>query len=235
MEPERILVIAAHPDDVDFGAAATVAGWTEAGSAVTYCVVTDGDSGGFDPEVPRADIPGIRRAEQQAAAREVGVDDVRFLGYPDGRLMVSLELRQALARVIRQVRPQRVLCHSPERTWESVYASHPDHLAAGEAAVSAVYPDARNPFTFPQLREEGLADHVVPELWLMGGPRPDHFVDVTERFERKLAAVQCHVSQMSDPAGGAPANLRGWLERNAARGGLPAGRLAEAFQVVHIE
>src|SRR5437870_2619747 len=113
-EVERILVVTAHPDDVDFGAAGTVATWTDKGIEVAYCIVTDGDAGGFDPGVPRSDIPAIRRAEQEAAAKQVGVDDVTFLGYPDGRLEVSIELRRDIARVIRRVRPQRVVTQSPE-------------------------------------------------------------------------------------------------------------------------
>jgi LmbE family N-acetylglucosaminyl deacetylase len=233
MTVARILVITAHPDDVDFGAAGTIAGWTEAGIPVTYCVVTDGDGGGFDPTAPRDQIPIIRRAEQEAAAREVGVTDVRFLGYPDGAVTVTPELRRDLSRVIRQVRPQRVVTHSPERNWENIYASHPDHLAVGEAAACAVYPDARNPFQFPELlADEGLADHIVGEMWLLGGPSPNHFSDVTDTYERKLAALQRHISQMTDPAGGAPANLHARLRANAERAGLPEDRLAEAFQVV---
>ena len=235
MTVERALVVTAHPDDVDFGAAGTIAAWTSAGIEVTYCVATDGDRGGFDPAVSRSEIPGIRRAEQVRAAEAVGVHDVRFLGYLDGAATVTLDLRRDIARVIRQVRPQRVLTHSPERNWSHLGASHPDHLAVGEATVCAVYPDARNPFQFPELlAEEGLVDHIVGELWLMGGPRPNEFSDVTETFERKIAAVQSHASQMSDPSGGAPTMLRTRLEENAERGGLPGGHLAEAFQVVRI-
>jgi len=151
----RALVVVAHPDDVDFGAAGTVATWTDAGIAVTYCIATDGDAGGFDPDVPRAQIPAIRRAEQEAAAKAVGVSDVVFLGYPDGRLQASIELRRDIARVIRRVRPQRVLCSSPERNRQRIHPSHPDHLAAGEAALCAVYPDARNSFAHPELAVEG--------------------------------------------------------------------------------
>lgn len=235
MTPQRILVIAAHPDDLDFGAAGTVAIWTSAGVEVTYCVVTAGDTGGFDPDVPRDQIPGIRRAEQEAAAEVLGVGDVRFLDYPDGSVAATLDLRRDLSRVIRQVRPERVLTHSPERNWDNIYASHPDHLAVGEATACAVYPDARNPFQFPELlRDEDLADHVVGELWLMGGPRPNHFTDITDTYDRKLQALQCHASQMTDPAGGAPANLHARMRANAERAGLGEGRLAEAFQVVVI-
>jgi LmbE family N-acetylglucosaminyl deacetylase len=149
----RVLVITAHPDDVDFGMAGTVATWTDAGIEVIYCIVTDGDAGGSDPSVSRADMVTLRQAEQIAAAKCVGVSDVRFLGYPDGRVEPSIGLRRDIARVIRQVRPDRVACQSPERNYARIPASHPDHRAAGSAALDAVYPDARNPFAFPELAD----------------------------------------------------------------------------------
>src|SRR6266704_4215368 len=191
----RVLSITAHPDDVDFAAGGTVARWTDAGIEVVYCVVTDGDAGGFDEDFPREEMPALRRAEQVAAAKCVGVDDVRFLGYPDGRVEATLELRRDLARVIRQVRPQRVLCPSPERNYVRIGPSHPDHRAVGSAALDAVYPDARNPFAFPELlRDEGLAAWTVSEVWLMGGPSPSHYVDMTDTFPRKIAALRAHES-----------------------------------------
>jgi LmbE family N-acetylglucosaminyl deacetylase len=226
---ERVLVIAAHPDDVDFGAAGTVARWTDAGIQVSYCVITDGDAGGFDPDVARSEIGGIRRAEQQAAAKEVGVDDVVFLGYRDGRLEVTWELRRELSRVIRERRPQRVLCQSPQRNMVRIPASHPDHLAAGEAAMCAVYPDARNPFAFDDLAD--LEPWSVAEVWVMGMERQNRFVDITETFERKMAALHAHVSQHPDPARVDPL-VRQWNGHNAEVGGLPEGRLAEAFWVI---
>ncbi len=233
---DTILVITAHPDDVDYGAAGTIAAWTDAGATVTYCIVTPGDSGGFDPAVPRDQIPGIRRAEQIAAAKEVGVTDVRFLDYRDGSVQVTPELRRDLSRVIRQLRPDRVLTHSPERNWAAIGASHPDHLTVGEAATCAVYPDARNPFAYPELlADEGLADHIVHELWLMGGPRPNHFPDITATYDRKVAALRRHVSQMTDPSGDPPPRLAERLRDNAKRAGLPEGSLAEAFQLVRID
>jgi LmbE family N-acetylglucosaminyl deacetylase len=229
--PERILTVTAHPDDVDFGVAGSVAAWTAAGAQVTYCVVTDGDAGGFDPSVPRSEIPGIRRAEQTAAAAEVGVKDLIWLGYPDGRLEMSLDLRRDLARVIRLVRPQRVVCPSPDRIWDRVFASHPDHLAAGEATVCAVYPDARNRFAFPELAAEGLEPHTVNELWLMAAPGGANvYVDVTDTFDAKLAALRAHVSQETDSGGQLEGLLRGWLTANAAQAGWEDGRLAEAFR-----
>jgi LmbE family N-acetylglucosaminyl deacetylase len=232
-EQVRALVVVAHPDDLDFGAGGTIAAWTDQGISVSYCVLTDGDAGGFDPAVPRSDIAGIRQAEQRAAAKELGVEDVVFLGYPDGRLTVSIELRRDISRVIRQVRPHRVLTQSPERNWDRVYASHPDHLAAGEAALCAVYPDARNPFAHLDLAAEGHPDWTVEQVWVMGGAGglADHYVDVTDTFDRKLAALRAHVSQtahMDD----LEQRLRGWLSRHATNASLPEGRLAEAFRVL---
>jgi LmbE family N-acetylglucosaminyl deacetylase len=232
-EPARALVVVAHPDDLDFGAAGTIGSWTDAGIEVSYCVITDGDAGGFDPDVPRGEIGAIRRAEQLAAAKELGVDDVVFLGYPDGRLTVSIELRRDVSRVIRQRRPHRVLTQSPERSWERIYGSHPDHLAAGEAALCAVYPDARNPFAHLELAAEGLEAWTVSEVWIMNGAGgvADRLVDITDAFGRKLAALRAHSSQtahMDD----LEERMSGWGRLNAARGGLSEGRLAEAFRVL---
>ncbi len=230
-EVSRVLVVTAHPDDVDFGAAGTVAGWVDAGISVTYCVITDGDAGGFDPTVPRTEIPGIRRAEQVAAAAAVGVHDVRFLGYRDGELTVTHGLRRDLSRVIREVRPDRMLIQSPERNWDRIAASHPDHMAAGDAAIQAVYPDARNPFAHPSLLDdEGLDAWSVREVWVMSHPRLEHYVDVTDAFDRKLAALRAHESQtahLEDLEG----FVRGWATQTAARAGLGEGRLAEGFYV----
>jgi LmbE family N-acetylglucosaminyl deacetylase len=224
----RVLVVTAHPDDVDFGVAGSVAAWTNAGIDVAYCVVTDGDAGGFDPAVPRSEIAGIRRTEQLAAAATVGVSDVTFLGYPDGRLVSSIELRRDISRVIRRVRPDRVVAPSPDRNWERIYASHPDHLAAGDATVSAVYPDSRNPFAHPELLAEGYEPHTVGQLWLMAASTRNRFVDVTDTFDNKIAALRCHVSQLPDPEG-IEDRIRSWLALSAREASLPEGRLAEGF------
>jgi LmbE family N-acetylglucosaminyl deacetylase len=228
---ERVLVVTAHPDDVDFGVAGSVATWTAAGIEVTYCVVTDGDAGGSDLELSRDEMARVRRAEQTEAAATVGVTDVHFLGYPDGRLQPTIELRRDISRVIRTVRPHRVVCQSPQRIWERVYASHPDHLAAGEAAVCAVYPDARNPFAHPELLEAGFEPWTVPQLWLMAHPGVDVYVDTTDTIDKKVAALRCHVSQIPDPEG-LDQRMRDWGAMIASRVGLPEGRMAEAFQSV---
>jgi LmbE family N-acetylglucosaminyl deacetylase len=225
---ERILVVTAHPDDVDFGNAGSVALWTDAGIEVAYCICTSGEAGGFELTVPRSTMVEIRESEQRAAAKVVGVSDVTFLRYPDGRLESSFDLRRDISRVIRRVRPQRVISQSPERNLQSVYASHPDHLAAGEATMAAVYPDARNPFAHPELLDEGLEPWAVGEMYLATAGTPNVTVDITDTFDRKLEALRCHVSQHPDPDG-LEDRMRGWNSANATLGGLPEGRLAESY------
>jgi LmbE family N-acetylglucosaminyl deacetylase len=228
---ERVLCVAAHPDDIDFGYAGTVASWVDAGIMVSYLLVTRGDAGGFD-DTPRDQMPILREAEQRAAAAAVGVKDVTFLdGYADGVLTPSIELRRDIAREIRRVQPDRIVANSPLRRWERIAGpSHPDHLAVGEAVTCAVYPDARNAFAFPQLLEEGLEPWTVRELWFNGGPNPDHFVDVTDTYPRKLAALEAHATQTSHME--LDARLRMMLGATAKLAGLPEGRLAEGFSVI---
>src|SRR5580658_2231622 len=195
---EKILVVTAHPDDVDFGLAGSVALWVKAGIDVAYCIVTDGDAGGSDRTISRPEMAAIRQKEQRAAAAEVGVTEVSFLGYPDGRVVPSIELRRDISRQVRIHRPERLVCQSPDRMWDRIGASHPDHLAAGEAAVCAAYPDARNPFAHPELLAEGLEPYSVAEIWLMAAPTTNRIVDVTDTFDRKIAALHCHRSQVGE-------------------------------------
>lgn len=229
--PERLLAVCAHPDDVDFGAAGTVAALTEAGCEVAYCLVTSGDAGSDDLTLTTEELVALRVDEQTAAAKEVGVHDLTFLGHGDGRVEPTLDLRRDIAATIRRVRPDVVLCQSPVRMLERVFASHPDHLAAGEATLRAVYPDARNPRAFPDLLEAGLEPHVVREVWLMAHPEPDLFVDVTHTIDRKISALRAHHSQTAhrDDLEGM---VTGWLSALATQSGLGDGRLAEAFKVV---
>jgi len=231
----RVLVVTAHPDDVDFGTAGTVAAFTAAGVDVTYCVVTNGEAGGSDRAMARADMAALRQDEQRAAAAVVGVSDVRFLGHPDGMVQATTDLRRDISRVIRDVRPQRVVTQSPDRNWDFIYASHPDHLAAGEAAVDAVYPDSRNPFAHPELLDvEGLEPWTVSELWLMGpGGKPGIAVDTTATVERKVAALLCHKSQIPDPDG-VSARILDWARAAGETAGLTEGSLAELFRVIPI-
>ena len=228
---ERCLVVTAHPDDVDFGAAGTVAALTDAGTVVTYCLVTDGQAGGFDHSIPRDEMASIRREEQTKAAAEVGVTDLRFLGYMDGSVEVSMELRHDISAVIRDVRPDVVITQSPIRNLASTYGSHPDHTATGEATMCAVYPDARNPFAFPGQPCAELDDWKVSEVWLTLGPDSDSAVDITGQLDRKIRALMCHASQHPDPSG-MEERVREWYQGIAEQHGLPAGRSAAAFRVL---
>ncbi len=234
-EVQRALVITAHPDDVDFGAAGSVANMTDAGIEVTYCLVTDGDAGGFDQTIARPQMALLRREEQTRAAKEVGVESLVFLGFRDGQVEYNLELRCALSRVIREVRPQRVLSQSPELNLGRIYASHPDHLATAQATIAAVYPDSRNPFAYPELLDEGLEPWTVPELWVMGLGAPAnhamHVEDITDNIDRKIRALLRHETQHQDPSG-IEQRVRAWTQATALQYGLAEGRAAEAFQIV---
>jgi LmbE family N-acetylglucosaminyl deacetylase len=232
-EIERLLVVMAHPDDVDFGSAGTIALLVGHGVEVTYCLVTDGNAGGSDRSVSREDVAALRRVEQTAAAAVVGVNDLVFLAHPDGRVQADLTLRCDISRVIRQVRPQVVLCQSPERNYDRIFASHPDHLAAGEAAMCAAYPDSQNPFAFPELLEQGLEPWKVSEVWLSAHPSATDALDVTDHFDRKLEALLSHASQHPDP-GSLGDRIRMWMGATATANGLGEGRLAEAFRVVAV-
>ncbi|MFC4111770.1 PIG-L deacetylase family protein [Nonomuraea zeae] len=231
-EINRVLVVTAHPDDADFGSAGSVALFADRGVEVTYLLVTDGDAGGNERTLDNSGMAELRRTEQLAAAKAVGVTDVRFLGHSDGQVVPSLELRRAIARVIRQVRPDLVITHHPDRNYQFIAPSHPDHRAVGGATLDAVYPDARNPYAFPELiKDEGLEAWTVREVWLNGGSTPNHFVDVTEVMDRKLAALQSHASQVSHVEGFADfvkSRFAAW----AVQAGFGEGRYAEGFQVV---
>ncbi|HXD28862.1 MAG TPA: PIG-L deacetylase family protein [Arthrobacter sp.] len=230
----RVLCFGAHPDDLDFGASGTVAAWTRAGVEVQYCIMTDGDAGGFDP-AHRAEIVAMRHAEQRAAAGTVGVQDVHFLGERDGYLEPSHEVLRKIVALIRQVRPDVVLAMHPERDWRRLQRSHPDHLACGEAVTRAVYPAVENPYAYPELQEAGREAFKLRWLWLYGAPedRENHAVDITGTFEAKLQALRAHLSQHPDVA-----KMEDFVRVNSAAlataHGLGRDRLAEAFHVVEV-
>lgn len=230
-EIDRALVVMAHPDDVDFGAAGTVANLTDAGARVTYCLVTDGQAGGFDHSIPRDQMASIRRDEQTKAAAQVGVTDLVFLGYMDGEVVPNLEVRHDIARVIRAVRPQVVITQNPIRNLDSTYGSHPDHIATAEATMCAVYPAARNPFAFVGQPCSELDHWAVDEVWLTLGAGELVTVDITANLERKVSALMCHRSQLPDPEG-TEQRVREWWHQIAVENGLPEGRSAEAFRVI---
>ncbi len=228
---QRALVVVAHPDDIDFGMAGTMAVLTSQGVDVAYCLVTSGDAGGDDSTHTKDERAAIREAEQTAAAEAVGVTKLTFLRWPDGQVEPTLELRKAISRVIREHRPDLVITQNPERNFDRIYASHPDHMAAGEAALRAVYPDARNPHAFPELLDEGFAAHAVATVWV-GGSTPNLVVDITDTFSTKIAALRSHVSQVGH-RDDLEEMMRNWATANAEVGGLATGRLGETFRVVN--
>lgn len=193
--PARVLVVVAHPDDIDFGIAGTAAVLTAAGSHVTYALCTSGEAG-IPEDMDRGDLMDMREREQRAAAAKVGVTDVRFLGQPDGHLEANLHLRKVISRVIRQVKPDVVITQNPERRYERIFGSHPDHLACGEATISAIYPDARNPHAHVELLAEGHEPHAVDWLWITQGREPNLAVNITDVMDKKVAALSSHSSQV---------------------------------------
>lgn len=226
----RILVIAAHPDDIEFGVAGSVARWRDEGAHVAYCIVTDGAAGSNDPAADPAELARTRQAEQRAAADIVGVREIYFLDYPDGTLQPTLELRRDLTRLIRQFRPDRVVIMDPTVVLvENFYINHPDHRAAGEAALYAVFPSAGTRLIFPELLAEGLEPHEVSELYLFMSPQPDLAVDITPYLERKIEALLCHRSQvrpeMTDM-------VRQWAADAGQKHGLA---YAETFRVMQLK
>ncbi len=196
---ERAMVVFAHPDDAEFGCSGTVAHWALHGMEVVYVQCTDGSKGTSDRNITSEELVEIRRQEQVAAARVLGVKEVVFLNYPDAYLQPTLELRRDIARQIRIHRPDIVICQNPVRTFSGDRGvGHPDHLAAGEATLSAVYPTARDHLTFPEMLAEGLEPHKVKELFIMMGGEPDRWVDVSDSIDTAIEAIKQHKSQIGD-------------------------------------
>lgn len=209
-QAERVMVITAHPDDAEFTVAGTVARWAQEGKTVIYVICTDGSRGSNDPKVKPEHLVAIRRAEQEAAARVLGVEEVVFLGYEDGSLEPTLSLRRELTREIRRYRPDIVVCPDPTvRYYGDTYLNHPDHRAAGDAALDAVFPSARTRYIFPELLAEGLEPHKVQEVLIRGALSPNFWVDISGTIELKIAALKEHESQVS--------RIQGWEERIRAR------------------
>jgi LmbE family N-acetylglucosaminyl deacetylase len=195
---ERALVVISHPDDGEFGAAATIAQLTRAGVRVDYVVTTDGSKGTEDPAVTPEQLATTRVAEQRAAADILGVAEIVHLGYPDGYLTPSLEVRRDITRQIRRFRPDLVITQNPQRRLDhNPYIGHPDHLATGEATLASVYPAARDHLHFPDLwTEEHLEPWKVRQVLLMGVEEPNLWLDVADTFELGLRAIRAHASQM---------------------------------------
>ncbi|MEL6150463.1 MAG: PIG-L deacetylase family protein [Chloroflexota bacterium] len=227
--PERALVIAAHADDIEFGASGTVARWTDAGAHVTYCIVTDSGAGNNDPGTDLEQLKKTRIEEQRASAHEVGVEDVIFLqGYADGTLEPTLALRKDLTRVIRQVRPNVVLTFDPETViaGNRAYINHPDHRAVAEAARYAVFPSAGARPIFMDLLDEGLETHEVDRVYFFLSHDPDTYIDITRTIARKANALRCHPSQFDEKV------VQMVMEWNAEAGKVAGVDYAERFRTM---
>lgn len=233
---KRAMVIVAHPDDAEFGTAGTVATWTRDGWDVELVVVTDGTAGGGDdatdvgPEARRR-VSETRKAEQRAAADVLGISTVHFLDYPDGQVTPSIELRRELVRLLRRHRPSRLVAMCPDRVWDPYRIGfyHPDHLAVAEASIAALYPASQNPWDFPELlTNEGLKPHKVAELWVIGAPNANRFVDVSAVMDQKIAALRAHDSQLGAHFDSIEELVRGWMGQIGQRYGV---EYAEEFHV----
>lgn len=228
----RFMVIVAHPDDADFGPAATAAAWIDAGSVGWLVCCTSGDQGGDSPDTDPLELAAMREAEQRVAAGIVGYAGVTFLHQPDGALANDLVLRELLVREIRTFRPDAVLATDPEVLfYGDGGVNHVDHRAAGIAAVDAVYPAARNPMSFPWLARAGLAPHDVRRLYLFWSNRPTAHVDVSATIGRKVDALRAHTSQIRQPEA-LDGRMRAWAAEEGRPIGVEAG---EAFRVIVLD
>jgi LmbE family N-acetylglucosaminyl deacetylase len=197
--PKVALGIFAHPDDSEFTVGGTVAAWARAGCRVVYVFCTSGDVGSHEEGMTREKLAAIRQREQRAACRILGVQKVVFLGYGDGMLQPTLELRRDLVRAVRQYKPEVVICGDPTVFfYGDDYINHPDHRAAAQAALEAIFPAASMPLVFPELADEGLTPHRVSQVYIWGALEPNWWVDVSETLECKIEALRQHKSQLGD-------------------------------------
>jgi LmbE family N-acetylglucosaminyl deacetylase len=229
--PERVMVIMAHPDDIEFSCAGTIARWTKNGATACYVLVTSGDVGIAKRGISREQATEIREAEQTEAAKIAGVNEVVYLREPDGMVQPTLELRKKIVREIRKFKPEVVICADPTVVWAgSNYINHPDHRAAATAALDAIFPAAGQPNLFEELEEEGLFAHKPRKVYVTGWSEPDLFVNITETIETKIEALRAHKSQMKDWDPGP--RIKEWA---AERGKDKEMAFAEAFRVITLE
>ena len=227
--PERVLVVAAHPDDIEFGAAGTVARWVGEGAGVRYLVVTRGDKGSDDPTADPGALAATREREQRAAAAEIGVEGVDFLDEPDGQVEPSLRLRERITYAIRAYRPEAVMTHDPTVVFvNNEWVNHPDHRAVGQMAVDAVFPTARDPLNFRDHLDAGLEPWKVAELYLWSTNEANQIVDVGATLDAKIDALGRHASQFRSFD-----DIARWVRRRSEELGERAGyRAAEGFRRV---
>ena len=233
--PERAMLVAAHPDDIEFVMAGTTAKWRQAGTQVRYVLVSSGGAGSRDPNMTRAKLAGIREAEQRAAARVAGVEDVVFLGYPDGEIELTLALRRDLVREMRRFKPDVVMCFDPTRLFSGDrYINHPDHRAVGQATLDAVAPGAVMPNIFAELGDEGLEPHAVKEVYVATGEEPNTWIDISGTIDLKVEALRQHTSQFPD--GWDPGEmLYEWAAESGKKAGMPYSESYRRFVLIREE
>jgi LmbE family N-acetylglucosaminyl deacetylase len=234
MEFERALVVFAHPDDAEFLCGGTVAMWTRAGTEVGYVCATDGSAGWNGPDRDREEIAAIREGEMRDAAGVLGVTSVEFLGYPDGSLEASLELRRAVTQEVRRFRPDVIVAPDPSMLWSGRrYINHPDHRAIGEAVLAVVACDAPTRPQFPELLDQGLEPFEVPALWLAtGNGDGDRMVDIGDVIDVKVKAVKAHASQMENMGEtDVDGRMREWASRVARRSDIDYGEAFRTFEL----
>ncbi|MBF8264501.1 MAG: PIG-L family deacetylase [Dehalococcoidia bacterium] len=219
---EKILVVCPHPDDGEFGAAGTIAKWTDEGKEVFYVICTNGDKGSSDPNMTSERLAKIRRQEQQAAADVLGVKEVIFLDYPDGGLEDTPQFRGDIVRLIRYFKPKVLLTSDPYRK----YIWHRDHRITGRVALDAVFPYARDRLSYPEHEAAGLSPHKVEEIYCWSSDEPNVCIDISATFERKLKSLQCHISQVGGRGGRLEDRVRDRAAMMGKEKGVP---LAEAF------
>ena len=231
--PSRVMSIHAHPDDQEFSVAGTLAKWSKAGSQIVTVCVTSGGAGSNEhtpPDMTREALVPIREEEQRQACRVLGIAEVVFLGYEDGMLEPSLALRRDLTRVIRRYRPDAVVCGDPTmRFFGASYMNHPDHRAAADAALDAVFPSAETRLIFPELLKEGLEPHKVRSVFIHGSEKPDTFIDISAFLGVKVSALKEHRTQMGtwDPTD----MITGWAKMQGAKRKLEA---AESYRLMRL-
>jgi LmbE family N-acetylglucosaminyl deacetylase len=228
IEPERVLVVLAHPDDPEFFCGATLAKWSKEGKQVRYLLLTCGDKGSDLPEATPEGLCADRKAEQQAAARALGVEEVKFLDFPDGELVNSIAVRREIVREIRRFKPEIVVSSDPTTLFRlNLAINHPDHRTAGAATVDALFPAAGNRMYFPELLSEGLEPHSPRELWLSVTNEPNTSVVVDETIERKIAALREHKSQIKEPEA-----LEKRIRERLRRPDIEGEHYTESFRVI---
>ena len=231
-QAKSVLIVVAHPDDAEFMAAGTLAKWASEGKEINYVVCTAGDKGTSDPDMSPSVLAEIRRKEQRDACDRVGAKELVFLGYEDGVLQNTLQLRRDVVRMIRRFKPDVVLCQDPTSRWSAQgYLNHADHRAAGDVTLDAVYPSARDPHVFPDLLSEGLQPHKVREVYVGGTNQPDVWIDVSDTIDAKIHALRAHVSQVGDEVRPSDWDLDKVVRERSAIVGAPQGLPhAEAFK-----